>query len=132
MKRITIVFLFASVVLHAQQLPTEVVVTQMNTQVTVAAGDVEEPCVPMMLADRLEYGFEGSDNVDFNLHYYDKHSVFFPAQKKSVNQEQGVYFASGSRQYCMMWTNRTDAAVSLKYHYKVYRRGSVVPGGSGQ
>ncbi len=107
--------------LHAQGQQTEVLVAEQEREVTIIAGKIEEPCFAMALADRLEWEFSSDAPLDFNLHYHQEDAIFFPVDKKNLDQDQDVFIATGSRQYCMMWTNRGERPSGLRYRYRLYR-----------
>ncbi len=107
--------------LPAQGQQTDMLVAQQEHEVTIEAGKIEEPCIAMALADRLEWEFSSDTPLDFNLHYHQEDAIFFPVNKKNLDQDQDVFIATGSRQYCMMWTNRDEMPSGLRYRYQLYR-----------
>jgi hypothetical protein len=101
---------------------TENVLAHLDREVVLGAGKVEEPCFAMAISDRLQFAFEADSGLNFNIHYHENDSVSFPVSVKDRKKEEGEFFATGSRQYCMMWTNHTESDVKLTYRYTVSRR----------
>ena len=53
--------------------------------------------------DRVEYSFESTEPVDFNIHYHEGNAVVMPIAREKTRADAGV-FASPTRQdYCLMW-----------------------------
>ncbi len=105
----------------ASAWPAETLVGHLEREVVIAPGKFEEPCLPMLLADRLEYSFKAELPLDFNIHYHEGEEIYFPVDLKQQQQLQAEYFAAGSRQYCLMWTNRGETAATLRYSYRLLR-----------
>ena len=117
-----IAFLVATLAGAAAASEADTLLGHLEKEVSLAAGKSEEPCFAMAMTDRLMFSFEADTGLDFNIHYHENDSVSFPVSVKNREKEEGEFFATGSRQYCMMWTNRTESAVQLTYSYKIYRR----------
>jgi hypothetical protein len=124
MKTIIFTLLLVALVHAAAAEPPGTLLQHLEREVELDAGKLEEPCFAMLLGDRLEFVFNSGEPLDFNLHYHQEDAIFFPVEKKNVRAHQGEYIASGSRQYCLMWTNRGDATATLNYRYQLYRMGT--------
>jgi hypothetical protein len=108
----------------ATALAGDELLQHVERDVSLAAGKFEEPCLAMALGDRLEYLFSSDEPLDFNIHYHQEDGIFFPVDKKKLRAHQGEYIASGSRQYCLMWTNRGESLTNLRYRYQLHRVGA--------
>jgi hypothetical protein len=93
--------------------------------VRIEAGKIEEPCFALAMVDRLEYSFTSDGPLDFNLHYHEGQGVYFPVEMKAVSTHAGTFISTGSRKYCLMWTNRGEVALELHYRYQLLRNGEV-------
>ena len=117
-----IAYLVATLAGAAVASEADTLLGHLEKEVSLAAEKIEEPCFTMAMGDRLMYSFEADTGLDFNIHYHENDSVSFPVSVKNREKEEGEFFATGSRQYCMMWTNQTESAVQLSYSYKIFRR----------
>jgi hypothetical protein len=97
----------------------------VQQQFTLAAGQVEEPCVDLRAGERLDYRYEASAAVDFNLHYHEAAEAVFPINQNQQLSDSGQYFVAKSRNYCLMWTNRGSQSVDIQYSYSVYQEGQL-------
>ena len=123
MQGITITLVLMAFTLTAQGQSTDTLLVHLEREVSIEAGKMEEPCFALAMVDRLEYEFSSSEALDFNLHYHEDKAIFFPVEKKNLRGHQGVFVSTGSRQYCLMWTNRGESPVTLRYRYQLYRSG---------
>ncbi len=87
----------------------------------IGPGKFEEPCFKLDKDQRLEFEFSAAANLDFNVHYHDEQGVKFAVNLHAVRKEMGVYIAPSQRDYCLMWTNHSQADVQLQYHYRIYQ-----------
>ena len=92
----------------------------LEQTVSIEPGQIEEPCFSMQIAERLEFSFRGSAELDFNIHYLEDQSVSFPVDLKAVREEEGVFIAPAAHQYCLMWTNQSEEVIRLDYRYRLY------------
>ncbi len=54
-------------------------------------------------ADRLEYAFEASEPVDFDLRYDEGSVVVAPMVRDRSLADAGVFVARIARDYCLVW-----------------------------
>lgn len=75
----------------------------------------------MMLntGQRVEYRFESTAKVNFNLNYNKGDTLYYPVKLDRTTGESGIYEARAREKHCFVWENRTDAEVELTYSYKV-------------
>ncbi len=87
--------------------------------VILKPGKPLEKCVMLNTGQNLEYRFESSAKINFNLHYNKGDSVYYPVKLDRTTGEAGLYESRAREKHCFMWENRTDADVELTYSYKV-------------
>ncbi|MBL0122072.1 MAG: hypothetical protein IPP88_04855 [Betaproteobacteria bacterium] len=87
--------------------------------VILKPGKPHEKCMVLDSAQKIEYRFESSAKVNFNLHYNKGDAMYFPVKLDRTKGESGLYEAKSREKYCLVWENRTDADVELNYSYKV-------------
>lgn len=78
-------------------------------------------CMVLDSGQKLEYRFEASAKVNFNLHYNKGESDYYPVKLDRTTGESGMYESRAREKYCFNWENRTDSDVELNYSYKVGR-----------
>jgi len=64
----------------------------------------------MKSGDRVEYAFESTDPVDFNLHYQEGKIVVMPLAKDKTQSEAGVFAALDGHDYCLTWEAGANGA----------------------
>lgn len=87
--------------------------------VILKPGKPHEKCMVLDSGQKLEYRFESTAKVNFNLHYNKGDSMYYPIKLDRTTGESGLYEARAREKYCLVWENRTDADVELNYSYKV-------------
>jgi len=87
--------------------------------VTIKPGKIHEKCMVLNAAQTLEYQFNASAKVNFNLHYHKGEAVYYPLKTDRTLGETGSYEAQVREEFCLMWENKTSADVMLNYSYKV-------------
>ena len=87
--------------------------------VVIKAGKVHEKCLTLTPPQKIEYRFESTAKVDFNLHYHKGDQVYYPVKLDRTNAESGLYEAKARETYCLMWENKTGADVELTYDAKI-------------
>lgn len=87
--------------------------------VILKPGKPYEKCMALDSGQKLEYRFDSSAKVNFNLRYNKGDSAYYPIKLDRTVGESGLYEARARERYCFTWENRTDADVELNYSYKV-------------
>src|SRR5262245_34634441 len=70
-----------------------------------------EECLHLVAGDRLEFAFEATEPVDFNVHYHEGKTVVMPISREKTRADAGVFAPSIAQDYCLMW--EAGAAGSL-------------------
>jgi hypothetical protein len=77
-----------------------------------------EECYALEAGDRLEYRFESTAPVDFNLHYHEGGAVVMPVSRERTLEAAGVYVVPTAQDYCFAWESGAAGAV-LDYRLRV-------------
>ncbi len=88
--------------------------------------DTHEDCFHLEPGDRLDYTFESSEPVDFNLHYHEGAAVVMPLAREKTLNDAGVFAPSLAQDYCLMWEAGAAGAV-LDYRLRWRPRDSRTP-----
>jgi hypothetical protein len=62
-----------------------------------------DECVRLAPGDRLEYAFEASEPVAFDIRYREGAAVVAPIVREQSRTDAGVFIARIAREYCLMW-----------------------------
>ena len=92
---------------------------QPTKPVVVKPGKVVEKCLTLEPPQKIEYRFESSAKLNFNLHYQKGEQVYYPVKLDRTNGESGLYEAKAREIYCLMWENKTSADVELTYSTRI-------------
>ena len=87
--------------------------------VTLKPGKAHEKCMSLVPEQKIEYRFESTAKVNFNLHYHKGEQVYYPVKLDRTDGESGRYEAKAKETYCLMWENKTGADVALTYSARV-------------
>jgi hypothetical protein len=64
---------------------------------------MHEDCVDLVPNDRLEYRFESSEPVAFDIRYRDGGVVVSPITRQNVTTDAGVFAPLLAKRYCLAW-----------------------------
>ena len=92
---------------------------QPTKPVVVKPGKMVEKCLTLEPPQKIEYRFESSAKLNFNLHYQKGEQVYYPVKLDRTNGESGLYEAKAREIYCLMWENKTSADVELTYSARI-------------
>jgi hypothetical protein len=99
--------------------PTQHVDVEQQEAIIIASSSFHEACDKLTAGQRIEYSFETSLPVDFNVHYHSKTAgIVYPVKEDNVTSSSGGLVADVQAIYCCMWSNRQSAPVSLTYEFK--------------
>lgn len=82
------------------------------------AYQIHEECLALKPGERVEYRFESTEPVDFNLHYHEGNAVVMPLLREKSREDAGVYSVRIAQDYCLMWEAGAAGAV-LDYRVRV-------------
>ncbi len=62
-----------------------------------------EECVALAPGDRLQYRFESTAPLAFNIHYHEGKAVVMPVTRERVRADEGTFAPLVAQDYCLMW-----------------------------
>jgi hypothetical protein len=77
----------------------------------IAPYEWHEECLHMKAGDRVEYAYESTRPVDFNLHYREGAAVIMPVVKDKSVADAGVFKTPNAEDYCLMWEAGVEGAI---------------------
>ena len=80
--------------------------------------DIHEECLRLADGDRVEYDFDTTEPVAFNLHYHEGNAVLAPIVRENVHTDSGIYVARFAQDYCLMW-EAGPAGAMLDYRVRL-------------
>ncbi len=88
-----------------------------------------EECVTLLANQVLDYSFEATKPVDFNIHYHAEGGIFYPVSQKNVSSWKGTFspleekgYTEEQEYFCMMWENPHAEYVRLTFQYKIVNK----------
>ena len=85
------------------------------------AGKDAEECFVLAAAERVEYRFEATAAVDFNLHTHRGGQLVTPVDVKRTRAQAGIYASPRAEEYCLMWTNTGAAPAYVRGEWRRLR-----------
>lgn len=93
-----------------------------RTAEVLKPSDDYEDCLELLPGQMLDYSFEASGPLDFNIHYHENHKIFYGVSKDADSKDAGSFVAKKDQYYCLMWTNKGSAPVTFVYKWSVPRQ----------
>jgi hypothetical protein len=81
---------------------------------------IHEDCADLTPGDRLDYRFESTAPVKFNILYHDANTVVMPITRDDVMSDSGVFAPQIKQGYCLMW-EAGPAGAGIAYRIQVRR-----------
>ena len=72
---------------------------------------IHEECFKLDEGERVDFRFESTEPVAFNIHYHEGHAVVMPISREKSLEYAGVYVARLDQDYCLMWEAGAAGAV---------------------
>ncbi|HVO89739.1 MAG TPA: hypothetical protein VMV45_14450 [Casimicrobiaceae bacterium] len=88
------------------------------TQQKLGPLDTLEQCARLEVGDRLDYRFESSAPVAFDIHYREGNALVTPISNDPTTGESNIFPALVAGDYCMSWQARHGEA-QLSYRAQV-------------
>jgi hypothetical protein len=82
---------------------------------------IHEECRTLAPGDRLDYRFNSTAPVAFNIHYHDGNAIVIPITHEGVTADSGIFHPALRQDFCLMWEAGL-IAVKLDYRVAVRRR----------
>ena len=84
--------------------------------------EVHEECLRLEQGERVEFAFESTEPVDFNIHYHEGKIVVMPLTRDKSSGDAGVFATPVAQDYCLMWEAGRAGAL-LDYRIRLRRAG---------
>lgn len=84
-----------------------------STMVTVDARSAEKLCARLNPGQRVVWAFVSQSVVDFNLQHGQGKNTTYVVQKTAVTEARDAFEPPRAKEYCWMWTNRTEAPAQV-------------------
>jgi hypothetical protein len=84
--------------------------------------EIHEECARLAAGDKLEFAFESSESVHFNVHYHEGKSVLMPITRDGTHGEAGIFPVALAQDYCAMW-EAGPAGALIDYRLRIRRSG---------
>ena len=85
----------------------------------IKPGAEHEECFRLEQGDAVDYSFESSRAVYFNIHYHDANRVVEPVRLPDALLGSNTYKATAAQDYCMMWENRDNVDAKVQYGFRL-------------
>lgn len=83
-------------------------------QSTLAPGKFAEVCGALDKAQAVNWRFNSTGPLAFNVHYHQGKDVVYPVKRDAATQADGRLVADPPQTYCWMWSNKGSQAVTLQ------------------
>ncbi|HXX80095.1 MAG TPA: hypothetical protein VEI46_00970 [Thermodesulfovibrionales bacterium] len=93
-----------------------------NKSETIKPSGIHEDCTELVPGETLDYFFNASRPLNFNVHYHEDHNVVYVITKDGVSSDKGTFRCEKKQYYCLMWTNSGSESVSLTYSYSTEKK----------
>jgi hypothetical protein len=93
-----------------------------KTSEAIKPSGIHEDCMELLPGQILEYSFEASKPLNFNVHYHEDHDVVYGITKDGVSGDKGTFLCEKKQYYCLMWTNPGSEPVDLVYSYSIKKK----------
>lgn len=90
-----------------------------NKLEVIKAGTEHEECFRLEQGDSVDYSFESTRAVYFNIHYHDANRVVEPVKLPNALYGSNTYNATVAQDYCMMWENQGKVDAKLQYGFRL-------------
>ena len=74
-------------------------------RLAIQAGKSAEVCFALAEGDRVDYAFDATSAVDFNLHTHRGQQVVMPVEVTHTAAQSGKYVSLQAGDYCLTWKN---------------------------
>ena len=91
-------------------------------RIEIASGKIAEECFALAADERIDYQFESTAGVDFNLHTHRGGEIVTPVDVKRTRAQAGVFASPRAEEYCMMWTNVSGVPAHVTGQWRRLRR----------
>lgn len=89
--------------------------------VVIAPYAMREECARLAAGDRLDYRYQSSEPLAFNIHYRENGAVLAPLVRERSTGDSGIFEAPLPRDYCATWEAGAAGAIIA---YRLLVRGA--------
>jgi len=75
------------------------------------------------VGDRVEFAFESTRPVDFNIHYHEGKAIVMPISRSMTRGDSGVFASQIVQDYCLMWEAGVTGAI-IDYRIRLKPEGT--------
>lgn len=90
-----------------------------NDEATIAPSDILEVCVQLSPDQVLDYFFESSLPLTFNILYHENGNSVYAYSIVEISSDSGSFYPDRQQFYCMKWINSRPLPVKIVYDYHV-------------
>jgi hypothetical protein len=72
---------------------------------------IHEECVHLARGDRIDWRYESSAPLAFNIHYHEDNAVLSPVVRDESTADSGTFEARVTRDYCLTWESGPPGAI---------------------
>ncbi len=90
-----------------------------SDKIDIDSSDAIEKCVKIKSDQILEYSFEATKPLIFNLHYHLLDETVFHVKEETTKRKEVFHPVKGQKFYCMEWKNSGSEVTTLDYRYSV-------------
>jgi hypothetical protein len=84
-------------------------------RVEIAPYAMHEECAQLATGTRLDYRFQSSAPLDFDIHYRESGAVLAPVVREDSTADSGMFEARTAQHYCLAWqAGATGAIISYR------------------
>lgn len=83
-------------------------------QLSIAPGNFAEACGKLPKGAAVDWRYEGSVPLNFNVHFHQGNDVVFPARADAQASSSGTLKVEVDQHYCWMWTNKAGETAVLR------------------
>ena len=80
-------------------------------RLVIAPYALQEECAQLAPGDRLDYRYESTEPLEFELHYREGDTVLAPLVRERSKEDSGTFEARVGREYCLMWVAGPPGAI---------------------
>jgi hypothetical protein len=77
----------------------------------IAPYAMQEQCARLAAGDRLDYRYDSSAPVDFDIHYHEDNATLAPVVREQSTSDSGTFEAHVARDYCLLWQAGPPGAI---------------------
>jgi hypothetical protein len=106
----------------ATQQPIAAGIPRVVDRLVIAPYAMHEECMRLAPGDRLDWRYESSQPLAFNIHYHEANAVLSPVVRDDSTGDSGTFEARQGEDYCLMWEAGAPGAI-IGYRILLRRSG---------